>query len=261
MFNVSSEKRPTLCKPFIKRTLICLPIMTPKLSSYWLYFVTSTSYKLASHLVDSMKVEVICSENGLAERLNIKLLTYKEAVSLAFQKIEEQNVVSSWTDAQSSKKLLKGVAKLIEVPKYGCFKDFRIEKIDDEEETIQKIWAIGGETGWYYGNFFWNMRGFIDKLFGGAGLKRGRKNASDLQVGDSLDFWRVLDASKRTKRLLLYAEMKLPGEAWLEFKILNNELHQTATFRPLGVLGRLYWYSVLPFHAFIFNGMIKKLTN
>ncbi|WP_372744903.1 SDR family oxidoreductase [Lutibacter sp.] len=244
----------------LKRTIICLPIMTPKLSSYWLYFVTSTSYKLASHLVDSMKVEVICSENGLAERLNIKLLTYKEAVSLAFQKIEEQNVVSSWTDAQSSKKLLKGVAKLIEVPKYGCFKDFRIEKIDDEEETIQKIWAIGGETGWYYGNFFWNMRGFIDKLFGGAGLKRGRKNASDLQVGDSLDFWRVLDASKRTKRLLLYAEMKLPGEAWLEFKILNNELHQTATFRPLGVLGRLYWYSVLPFHGFIFNGMIKKLA-
>lgn len=245
----------------LKRTIICLPIMTPKLSSYWLYFVTSTSYKLASHLVDSMKVEVICSKNDLAKRLGIKLLTYKEAVELAFEKIEEQSVASSWTDAQSSKKLLKGVSKLIEVPVYGCFKDSRIAKVKDEEKTLFRIWSIGGETGWYYGNVLWGIRGFIDKLFGGAGLKRGRKNATDIHVGDSLDFWRVLDANKKTKRLLLYAEMKLPGEAWLEFKIINNQLHQTATFRPLGVLGRLYWYSVLPFHAFIFNGMIKKLTN
>lgn len=244
----------------LKRTIICLPIMTPKLSSYWLYFVTSTSYKLASHLVDSMKVEVICSKNDLADRLKINLLSYKDAVQLAFQKIEEQNVESSWIDAQSSKKLLKGVAKLVEVPLYGCFKDGRIEKTDNETETLQKIWAIGGETGWYYGNFFWSMRGFIDKLFGGSGLKRGRKNITDIQVGDSLDFWRVLDANKKTKRLLLYAEMKLPGEAWLEFKIINNQLHQTATFRPLGIFGRLYWFSMLPFHAFIFNGMIKKLA-
>ncbi|MBI9042767.1 SDR family oxidoreductase [Lutibacter sp.] len=245
----------------LKRTIICLPIMTPKLSSYWLYFVTSTSYKLASHLVDSMKIEVICTKNDLAERLNIKLLTYKEAVELAFHKIDEQNVESSWTDAQSSKKLLKGVSKLIEVPSYGCFKDSRIAKVKDEATTIYKIWSIGGETGWYYGNILWSIRGFMDKLVGGAGLKRGRKNMTDIHVGDSLDFWRVLDANKKTKRLLLYAEMKLPGEAWLEFKIINNELHQTATFRPLGVMGRLYWYSVLPFHAFIFNGMIKKLTN
>ena len=245
----------------LKRTIICLPIMTPKLSSYWLYFVTSTSYKLAINLVDSMKVEVICSENDLAEKLNIKLLTYKEAVEFAFQKIEEQNVESSWTDAQSSKKLLKGVSKLIEVPVYGCFKDSRTEKVKDEAKTLDRIWSIGGETGWYYGNFLWSLRGFIDKLFGGAGLKRGRKNTTEIQAGDSLDFWRVLEANKKTKRLLLYAEMKLPGEAWLEFKIIDNELHQTATFRPLGVLGRLYWYCVLPFHAFIFKGMIKKLTN
>lgn len=245
----------------LKRTIICLPIMTPKLSSYWLYFVTSTSYKLASHLVDSMKVEVICNKNDLAERLNIKLLTYKEAVELAFHRIDEQNVASSWIDAQSSGKLLKGVSKLVEVPLYGCFNDVRVEKVKDEVKTLEKIWAIGGETGWYYGNFLWSVRGFIDKLFGGAGLKRGRKNVTDIQVGDSLDFWRVLDANKKTKRLLLYAEMKLPGEAWLEFKIINNELHQTATFRPLGVLGRVYWYSVLPFHAFIFNGMIKNLIS
>lgn len=244
----------------LKRTIICLPVMTPKLSSYWLYFVTSTSYMLAKNLVESMKVEVICTPNNLANQLNIQLLSYKQAVALAFQKIEEKEVLSSWIDAQSSKKLLKGISQLVEVPQYGCFKDCRTAVVTNETRTIQKIWAIGGETGWYYGNFLWSLRGFIDKLFGGTGLNRGRKHASIIQTGDSLDFWRVLDANKKTKRLLLYAEMKLPGEAWLEFKIENNTLYQTATFRPLGVFGRLYWYSVLPFHAFIFKGMIKKIA-
>jgi hypothetical protein len=104
------------------------------------------------------------------------------------------------------------------------------------------------------------LRGFIDKLFGGVGLRRGRKSEENLTTGESLDFWRVLYANRSEKRLLLFAEMKLPGEAWLEFKITDNVLYQTATFRPLGLLGRLYWYSVMPFHGLIFNGMINKLA-
>ncbi|MHB1105919.1 MAG: SDR family oxidoreductase [Lutibacter sp.] len=244
----------------LKRTIITLPIMTPKLSSYWLYFVTSTSYKLAINLVDSMKVEVICKENDLAERLNIKLIPYKEAVKLAFDKIDQQDVISSWIDAQSSNVLAKGISNLIEVPTFGCFHDRLEGAVKNEKETVDKIWAIGGENGWYYGNFLWVMRGFLDKLVGGTGLRRGRKSQTELSVGDALDFWRVLDVDKKKKRLLLYAEMKLPGEAWLEFKIENNILYQTATFRPLGIWGRIYWYAVLPFHGFIFKGMIDKLT-
>ena len=244
----------------LKRKIITLPIMTPKLSSYWLYFVTSTSYKLAINLVDSMKVEVICKENDLAERLHIKLIPYKEAVKLAFDKIDQQDVISSWIDAQSSNVLSKGISNLIEVPTFGCFQDKREKAVRNEKETVDKIWAIGGENGWYYGNFLWAMRGFMDKLSGGIGLRRGRKSHTKLSVGDALDFWRVLYADKKEKRLLLYAEMKLPGEAWLEFKIENNILYQTATFRPLGLWGRIYWYSVLPFHGLIFKGMINKLT-
>ncbi len=244
----------------LKRTIITLPIMTPKLSSYWLYFVTSTSYRLAINLVDSMKVEVICKENDLAERLQIKLIPYKEAVKLAFDKIDQQDVISSWIDAQSSNVLAKGISNLIEVPTFGCFQDKREKAVRNEKETVDKIWAIGGENGWYYGNFLWAMRGFMDKLSGGIGLRRGRKSHTKLSVGDALDFWRVLYADKEEKRLLLYAEMKLPGEAWLEFKIENNTLYQTATFRPLGLWGRIYWYAVLPFHGLIFKGMMNKLT-
>jgi len=244
----------------LKRTIITLPIMTPKLSSYWLYFVTSTSYKLAINLVDSMKVEVICKENDLAELLHIKLIPYKEAVKLAFDKIDQQDVISSWIDAQSSNVLANGISSLIEVPTFGCFQDKREKAVRNEKETVDKIWAIGGENGWYYGNFLWAMRGFMDKLSGGIGLRRGRKSHTKLSVGDALDFWRVLYADKEEKRLLLYAEMKLPGEAWLEFKIENNILYQTATFRPLGLWGRIYWYAVLPFHGLIFKGMMNKLS-
>ena len=126
---------------------------------------------------------------------------------------------------------------------------------------IDKIWSIGGKNGWYYANILWKTRGLIDKIFGGVGIRRGRTNPTSLESGDALDFWRVLYANKSEGRLLLFAEMKLPGEAWLEFKIKNNKLIQTATFRPHGLLGRLYWYSVLPFHGIVFKGMINEITN
>ena len=117
------------------------------------------------------------------------------------------------------------------------------------------------QTGWYYGDWLWKIRGFIDRLVGGVGLRRGRTSLHTIDVGDALDFWRVLYANKKEGRLLLFAEMKLPGEAWLEFKIESGKLIQTATYRPLGLMGRLYWYLVLPFHGAIFNGMLKKLTS
>jgi len=244
----------------LKRKIITVPVMTPRLSSYWLYFVTATSYSLAKNLVDSMKVEVICRENDLKDLLGIKLISYDDAIRLAFDKIEHQEVLSSWTDALNSHILDLGISKLIEVPVHGCFQDKRESKINDVDITLKNIWAIGGKNGWYYADWLWELRGFIDKLFGGVGLRRGRKSTTDIIPGDAIDFWRVLVASKEEKRLLLYAEMKLPGEAWLEFIIINNTLCQIATFRPLGLWGRLYWYSLLPFHAFIFKGMLKNIS-
>ncbi|HNQ38471.1 MAG TPA: SDR family oxidoreductase [Prolixibacteraceae bacterium] len=116
------------------------------------------------------------------------------------------------------------------------------------------------ESGWYFANSLWEIRGFLDKLVGGVGLRRGRKNPKDISTGESLDFWRVIYADRVEKRLLLYAEMKLPGEACLEFRIKEETLFQTATFRPHGVLGRLYWYAVMPLHGLIFTGMIRKLA-
>ncbi|MEJ6616562.1 MAG: SDR family oxidoreductase [Crocinitomicaceae bacterium] len=244
----------------LKRFIIIVPVMTPKLSSYWLYFVTSTSYKLAISLVNSMKIEVVCRNNDINTILNVTPISYNQALEKAFNKIESNEIISSWKDSYSSSGINFNVSDFIKVPTFGCFVDQRKSEIDDRQICLDKIWSIGGETGWYYANWLWKSRGFLDKLVGGVGLRRGRTNLNSIAPGDAADFWRVLYADKNEGRLLLFAEMKLPGEAWLEFKVIDNELVQTATFRPLGLWGRLYWYSVLPFHAFIFNGMLKKLT-
>ena len=248
----------------LRRYIYTIPVMTPRLSSYWLYFVTSTSYKLAVHLVNSMQVEVVASQNDLSEMLGIEPLSYKKAVELAFQKIEQNNVASSWKDALISSSNDPFILQQISVPTHGCFIDKRSQVIpENPEQVLANIWAIGGKRGWYYGNWLWTIRGYLDKLFGGVGLRRGRTNATDIYAGDTLDFWRVLIANRQQQRLLLYAEMKLPGEAWLEFHIKDENgkstLFQTATFRPKGLLGRLYWFAVLPFHHFIFNGMLTRL--
>lgn len=249
----------------LKRLIITIPVMTPRLSSYWLYFVTSTSYSLAVNLVNSMKVNVVCRKNNLAEQLGIDLLPYKSAVQMAFEKIEQRMVLSSWKDAFSSSGTSQEVMNYVEVPEFGCFKDLKWREISGNAKgVLANIWSIGGERGWYYGNTLWKVRGMMDKFVGGVGLRRGRTNSDQINNGDALDFWRVLVADKENTRLLLFAEMKMPGEAWLEFKIIQKDnkpwLRQTATFRPKGLWGRIYWYCVLPFHYFIFNGMINNLV-
>jgi uncharacterized protein YbjT (DUF2867 family) len=244
----------------LRRVIITVPVLTPKLSSYWLYFVTSTTYSLAVKLVDSMKVDVTCRDNKLAEMLQIEPMPYEQAVSRAFEKIEQNAILSSWKDSLISGRLRTGLGQHIQVPRFGCFKDRKERTIDDRDRVLTRIWSIGGQTGWYYADWLWGMRGFLDKLFGGVGLRRGRTSMDDINTGDTLDFWRVLLADKDEGRLLLFAEMRLPGEAWLEFRIEGDRLIQEATFRPRGVWGRLYWYLVLPFHYFIFNGMIRKLA-
>ncbi len=250
----------------LKRYIFTVPVMSPKLSSYWLYFVTSTSYRLASNLVDSMKVEVIARNNNLLNMLGIRPIRYKDAVEFAFQEISQNSVVSSWKDALSSSYAANSLREHIEVPKNGCYLDVKEKEIRTSvEQVFDNIWSIGGTRGWYYANWLWSIRGIMDKIAGGVGLRRGRTSPNWINAGDTLDFWRVLVADRKEKRLLLFAEMKLPGEAWLEFLIIKKDgkpfLRQTATFRPRGLLGRLYWYSVLPFHHFVFNGMSDRLVH
>ncbi len=244
----------------LKRRVLIVPFLTPRLASNMLYFITSTSYRLAVNLVNSMKVEVICSENNLNKIIETDLIPYKEAVRLAFDKIRQEEVLSSWTDALAGSILEKGISNFINMPDHGCFVNRKCESINDEKLVFERIWTIGGNNGWYYANWLWRLRGFIDKLLGGVGIRRGRRSSISIYPGDSLDFWRVLLADRKEKRLLLYAEMKQPGEAWLEFKVKDNKLCQTLTFRPLGILGRLYWYATLPFLIYILKGMIRKIA-
>ncbi len=249
----------------LKRTILNVPLLSPRLSSYWLYLVTPTSFSLARSLVDSLKNEVVCKDNCINQVMPHKCMSYEAAVRRAFSKIAENLVVSSWKDALVAGRLTENLSEFIEVPVYGCLQDKRsIEFERDPEEVLENIWSIGGERGWYRYNTLWKIRGFMDKMVGGVGLRRGRTKRYTVEAGDVLDFWRVLLADRQAKRLLLYAEMKLPGEAWLEFKIKTEAgrsvLMQTATFRPSGLWGRIYWYSVLPFHELVFGGMLKEIV-
>ncbi len=244
-----------------KNWIITVPVMTPKLSSYWLYFVTSTSYKLAVNLVDSMKMEIIARDRRLQDILGIQTHSYREAIDMAFNKIEQNLVISSWKDSMVSGRFRKNIGKYIQVPKYGVLRDVKKIRVTDHEAVLRNIWKIGGDTGWYYGNWLWKIRGLADKFNGGVGLRRGRTHPDRISTGDALDFWRVLLADRENGRLLLFAEMRLPGEAWLEFWVDDeNMFHQTATFRPRGLWGRIYWYSMFPFHYFIFEGMLRNIA-
>ena len=250
----------------LKRYIVTIPFLSPKISSYWLYFVTSTSYQLAQSLVDSMKNETIMKDHAIDEVAPHKCLTYEEALKLAFMKIEQNSIVSSWKDALNMGYLHSAFMDQIKVPQNGTLEyKVKLPIAGDAQPVVNNIMAIGGNRGWYYWDWIWGLRGFLDKIVGGVGLRRGRTSNVSVSPGDVIDFWRVLLADKVNKRLLLYAEMKLPGEACLEFKIIERKdkkiLSQIATFRPNGLLGRLYWYSMLPFHLFIFKGMAKQIIN
>ncbi|MBB6112224.1 SDR family oxidoreductase [Mucilaginibacter lappiensis] len=250
----------------LKRYIVTIPFLSPKISSYWLYFVTSVNYTLAQSLVNSMKNETIMHEHHIDTIIPRQCLTYEEALSLAFMKIEQNSIVSSWKDALNMGYLNSGFMDQIKVPQNGTL-EYKVKKNFERrsEEVFTNFMSIGGNRGWYYWDWIWNIRGFLDKIFGGVGSRRGRTSSINISPGDVIDFWRVLLADKQGKRLLLYAEMKLPGEAWLEFKIIerNGEknLSQVATFRPNGLWGRLYWYAMWPFHLFIFNGMARKIVS
>lgn len=249
----------------LRRLIIPVPVLTPRLSSYWLYFVTAVNFPLARTLVDSMKNEAVCRDHAIEAIVPHRCLTYREAVRLAFERIDARTVLSSWKDAWISGRLAPDFRQYIQVPEHGCLIDEQSVPFEGPcERVLDKVWTIGGTQGWYYGNILWWLRGFLDKAIGGVGLRRGRTSANALHPGDALDFWRVLLADREAMRLLLYAEMRVPGEAWLEFRIVPGDrrsiLKQRAVFRPRGLWGRLYWYALLPVHFFVFRGMARRIA-
>jgi uncharacterized protein YbjT (DUF2867 family) len=242
----------------LKRLIIPVPVLSVRLSSLWLFFLTNTSFPLARALIDSLVHDIICRDDALQRLLPQELLTYEEALAKAFARIAQNRVPSHWYDALASGRLSPRHWRSIHVPEHGVLRDRRTRPLAcGRDEALEKIWRLGGEAGWPSMNWAWKLRGAIDRMLGGIGLRRGRRDPLTLRAGDALDFWRVVLADRTAGRLILYAEMKVPGEAWLEFLVDENRYMQIATFRPRGLLGRLYWYACLPFHAWLFPAMAR----
>ncbi len=247
------------------RLIITVPVLTPRLSSYWLILITATNYYLARALIESVKNDAVCHDHRIIKVLSHRCLTYQEALDRTFEKIESDSVISTWKDSWSSSGHTEISAEDFAVPRNGCLSmGARVSFKKNPDAVFEEILKLGDSKGWCFMNWAWRIRGLIDLLLGGVGLRKGRRSKKKLKVGDVIDFWRVLHVSKEERKLVLLAEMKLPGEAWLEFTITSkndrHELKQNAIFHPRGVFGRIYWYSFYPIHLILFPGMLRRLV-
>jgi len=244
----------------LKRVLIPVPVLSPRLSSYWLILFTPIPYKLASALVEGLKSETLLqNENAATHYPDIIPMAFRQTVERANQELEENQVVSRWCDSSGE---VACDVKDFDDPAGAVLRDVRIIPYEgkvSQEEVFKSACEVGGPNGWFRYNLLWRLRGFIDKISGGYGLSRGRRSNGELRVGDALDFWKVSDI-KEGKRLLLYAQMRLPGQAWLEFDCQPDQLVQTAHFIPSGLLGRMYWYSIIPIHNLVFADLAKTVV-
>lgn len=243
----------------LRRWIFPLPILTINLSSYWLNLFTPVPYAIARSLIEGLSSEVVI-QNDNAKRYfsHIHPMGFKEAVIKAIREMEENQVFSRWSDAGGGQDLWEKQHK--GDPSSAVLMDRQsIELAGIPKETVYRTFcSIGGKEGWLGYDWLWEIRGWLDKMIGGAGLKRGRRDSQYLRVGESVDFWRVEDLIPN-ERLLLYAQMKVPGKAWLEFKITGDELVQTAYFYPRGLWGRLYWYILTPVHYLVFRNLIRSI--
>lgn len=248
-----------------ERLIIPLPFLTPKLSAYWVHLVTPVPSSIAYPLIEGLQSPVVCEDNRIRDYIDQDLIPIKRAIELALERTSTDSVVSRWSDAGD---LPPAEWSDEEDPEWAggdLFEDRRRVRIETDPATVwDVIIRIGGENGWYFANWLWFLRGLLDRIFGGVGLRRGRRSPDELQVGDALDFWRVLELEE-SRKLKLVAEMKLPGEATLEFRIDEDsdgtvEVDQIARFRPSGLMGLLYWYAVFPLHGYMFFGMLNNIA-
>ena len=254
-----------------KRIIIKVPFLSVWLSSLWIGLVTPVPVALARPLVGSLINEAVVDEGKSITKLlplpPSGLISVERAFELAISKVEQHQVASRWSDANA---IMPPWQKTQSDPSWAGDAEYHDERITYTDATLESLWRsieeIGGTRGWYGADFLWWLRGLLDRLMGGVGLRRGRRDQFFLRQGESLDFWRVERLESR-KELVLYAEMILPGKAWLQFSV-DEEVHegrvmrrltQRATFQPKGVGGHLYWWAVSPFHHFIFPTMAKNI--
>ena len=231
----------------LRRLILPVPVLTPRLSSLWLGLVTPLHVRVGRRLIDSIRHPTVVRDRSALTEFRIRPMGYREAIAAALRADDQ---VQDWTNP-SVARALRFVYPL------------EVSVNVSPEQAFAPIRRIGGSTGWYYADWLWRLRGVVDKWLGGPGLGRGRRDPEQLQVGDIVDCWRV-EAYQANRRLLLAAQMKLPGRAWLEFRVdgdgSNTVIRQTAVFDPRGVLGRLYWYASWPAHRIVFPGMLRRIA-
>jgi uncharacterized protein YbjT (DUF2867 family) len=249
----------------LRRWLVPVPVLTPKLSSYWVHFVTPIPASIARPLIAGLRNEIIVRDD-VARRLfpAIQPLDYRTAVHLALEQLRADKVDTAWSDALSTSQA--GPPPVMLTTHEGMIIEQRQITLEAPAEAIFRAFTgLGGTRGWLYMNWAWRIRGGFDRLCGGVGLRRGRRDADSVRVGEALDFWRV-EAVEPGQLMRLRAEMKVPGKAWLQFEVKAQDhdtcslLTQTAFFAPKGLLGFVYWYALYPIHSMIFGGMIKKIA-
>ncbi|MFK7822417.1 MAG: SDR family oxidoreductase [Planctomycetaceae bacterium] len=243
------------------RWMIKVPFLTPRLSSLWLGLVTPVYARIGRKLVESLRNPTVVRDESALADFPIEPMGLSASIKRALTNEDCRYAETHWQNAISSARKPQG---------YGGVK-FGSRLVDSRSTTVPlsaadafvPIQRIGGETGWYYGNFLWKIRGWMDTLVGGVGLRRGRRHPVKLRVGDPLDFWRVEDV-KPDRTLRLHAEMRLPGRAWLEFDVTEveegSQITQTAVFDPVGLFGLCYWYGIYPLHEFVFGGMLRNIA-
>ena len=245
----------------LKRLMISVPFLSARLSSLWLGLVTPVYATIGRKLVESLKNPTVVHDNSALNKFPLRPMPLSTAIERALSKEDSEFASTRWQDAVSSS----------EAPRRFGGEQFGNRLVDcrtiavnrPPQQAFGPIQRIGGKTGWYYGNWLWRIRGFMDLMVGGPGLRRGRRDPVELNVGDTLDCWRV-EKIEPPQTLRLYAEMRLPGRAWLEFVVTptgsGSEITQTAMFDPVGLFGLCYWYSIWPLHQFIFAGMLRNIA-
>ncbi|MBN1443902.1 MAG: SDR family oxidoreductase [Planctomycetes bacterium] len=244
----------------LRRWMIPVPLLTPYLSSLWLGLVTPLYARVGRKLVESLRNPTLVSSDLALRTFSVRPRPVSEALARALLQEDREFAETRWSDALSA----AGPPAAWGGASFGSriVASQAVSVAAPPEQAFAPIRRIGGRNGWYYGDWLWSLRGFLDLLCGGVGVRRGRRDPENLHVGDALDFWRV-EVYEPPHRLRLFAEMKLPGRAWLEFEVTGDEqgstIRQTAIFDPVGLSGLCYWYGVYPLHAWIFAGMLRNL--
>ena len=245
----------------LKRRIIDVPVLTPRLSAYWVNLMTPVPAGIAFPLIEGLKSETICEDDRIRRLIPFETMGFDEAVRRALDRTRQHDVQTRWTNASLQRRPMPAEFNPGDFP----IQDEQVVEVNAPAEVLfDRVRRVGGDVGWYYADPLWQIRGWLDRLIGGVGLRRGQRDPVRVWIGDAIDFWRVGDFELNS-RMLLHAEMKVPGDAWLEFRVRPIDDHrsmliQTAYFRPTPFWGRLYWDALYPLHRLIFRGMARNIA-